>query len=79
MKMEQTKEDVLQEILKGISDTKQLGGSSVSLDDINPWEFSDSTIYLTKELHKLGYKLHVYHYTDGTKPTGEPSGLKVSW
>lgn len=77
--MNQTKEEVLQEVLKGMSDMKELGLKSLSCPDISPWGFDDISKHITTELDKLGYKLYAFHYAEGGKPTGEPSGLQIHW
>lgn len=77
--MNQTKQEILREVLKGISDMKQLGLKSLSCDDISPWGFDEVSRYITTELDKLGYKLYAFHYSEDGKPTGEPSGLQIHW
>lgn len=77
--MNQTKEDILQEVLKGISDMKELGLKILSCPDISPWGFDETSKYITTELDKLGYKLYSFHYATDSKPTGEPSGLQIHW
>lgn len=82
--MNQSKQGMLQEVLKGISDMKELGLKSLSCPDISPWGFDDASKdgiskHITTELDKLGYKLYAFHYAEDGKPTGEPSGLQIHW
>lgn len=77
--MNQTKEGILEEVLKGISDMKKLGLKSLSCDDISPWGLDEVSKHITTELDKLGYKLYAFHYAENGKPTGEPSGLQIHW
>lgn len=77
--MNQTKEEILNEVLKVISNMKELGINSLSCDDISPWGFDAISKHITTELDKLGYKLYAFHYAENGKPTGEPSGLQIHW
>lgn len=77
--MNRTKEERLNEVLKGISGMKKLGAKSLSCDDISPWGLDNTSNYITTELDKLGYKLYSFHYSEDGKPTGEPSGLQIHW
>lgn len=74
-----TKEQVLRGVLSAILQKKLLGISYLNCDNISPWGFDEVSKYVTIELDKLGYKLYAYHYTEDNKPTGEPSGLKITW
>lgn len=77
--MNQSKEDILEEVLKGISDMKKLGLKSLSCSEISPWRYDGVSKYITTELDKLGYKLYAFHYSEDGKPTGKPSGLQIHW
>ena len=77
--MNQSKQEILQELLRGISDMKELGLKSLSCPDISPWGFDEASKYITTELDKLGYRLYAFHYSEDGKPTGEPSGLQIHW
>lgn len=77
--MNQTKQEILNEVLKGISDMKQLGLKSLSCPEISPWRYDETSKHITTELDKLGYKLYAFHYSENGKPTGEPSGLEIRW
>lgn len=77
--MNTVKQETLQEILKGISDMKQLGIKILSCPNISPWGLDEVSEYITIELDRLGYKLYAFHYTEDGKPTDEPSGLQIHW
>lgn len=74
-----TKEQVLREVLSAILQKKLLGMDYLNCDNISPWSGNEVSKYVTTELDKLGYRLYAYHYTEDDKPTGEPSGLKITW
>lgn len=74
-----TKEEVLQEVLKDISEVKEVGERCLSFPDIDPWRGCEISVYVTNELDKLGYRLYAFHYESDGKPTGKPSGLRVGW
>ena len=77
--MNQPKEEILNEILRGIGHNEQLGIKSLSCPDICSWGYDETSKYITTELDKLGYKLYAFHYEEDGKPTGEPSGLQIHW
>lgn len=77
--MNQTKEEILNEVLKGIGNNERLGIKRLNCDDISPWGFDEVSKYIITELDKLGYKLYAFHYEEDGKPTGETSGLKITW
>lgn len=74
-----SKEEILNEVLRGIGRNERLGLKSLSCPDICPWRYDEVSKYITTELDKLGYRLYAFHYTSDGKPTGEPSGLRVDW
>lgn len=73
------KEEVLQEILKGISDMKELGLKSLNCPDITPWGFDELSSYTLKELDKLGYKLFSLDCRNSDGKCVQPTGLKITW
>lgn len=79
MKMNKTKEEILNEVLKGISDMKELGLKSISCDYISPWGFDAISKYITTELDKLGYKLYAFHYEEDDEIIDEKCGLEINW
>ena len=73
------KEQVLREVLSAILEKKLLGMNYLNCDGISPWCDNEVSKYVTTELDKLGYKLYAYHYEIDDKPSGKPSGLKITW
>lgn len=77
--MNQTKQEILNEVLKGISDMKELGLKSLSCDDISPWGLDEVSKHITTELDKLGYKLYAFHYEEEGEIIDEKCGLEINW
>lgn len=73
------KEEVLNEILVGINQMKQLGIKQLDCPDINPWAFDELSTYILKELDKLGYRLFSLDFVDSDGEFSQPTGLKITW
>lgn len=74
-----SKDEVLNEILRDIGRNERLGLKSLSCDDISPWGLDEVSKHITTELDKLGYRLYAFHYEEDGEIIDEKCGLEVNW
>lgn len=72
------KEEVLNEVLRGIGQAERLGIKRLDCEDISTWGFDEVSHYVITELDKLNYKL----FSLDIKVDNEyiqPTGLRITW
>lgn len=73
------KQEVLNEVLRGIGHAERLGLKQLDCEDISPWGFDEVSEHVIKELDKLGYKLYAFHYFNEEDGNDVPCGLNITW
>lgn len=72
------KQEVLNEVLRGIGQAERLGLKQLDCEDISPWGFDEVSEYVTNELSKLNYKLFSLDIKVDDEYT-YPTGLRITW